>query len=165
MPRLNIDHQRYNDAKTTAEPRKFEPIPEGVYTAIIEETGILSNKAGTGEYMKIKWRIIDDGPYAKRIIWDNITTSHRDERSSKMGMEFLHRLCDAIGIDGIPEATEQLHNRPCAIKVIIRTQDGYPPDNKVRGYYAAEAAGRRTAAQLAPPTQDNGYASDDDIPF
>jgi len=163
MPRLSYNKEQYSTAQEAQGDRSFDPIPEGVYEATIEATDIKRNKAGSGEYLKMKWRI-NDGPHRGRIIWDNITTAHQHEKSAQMGMAFLAKLCAAVGLDEPPEDTERLHGRPCAIRVIIREQDGYPPDNKVRGYYPLEAAGRISSEAVAP-VNDSPYKGDDDIPF
>ena len=163
MPRLSYNREQYNEAKEAPGGGSFDPVPEGVYEATIEGTDIKQNRAGSGEYLKMKWRI-SGGQYGGRIVWDNITTSHQDDKSAKMGMSFLSKLCTAVGLSEPPDDTERLHGRPCAIRVIIREQEGYPPDNKIRGYYPLEAAGRVSPEAVAP-VNNSPYKGDDDIPF
>ena len=165
MARLSVDREKYREASESRVNQGYAPIPEGVYPAAIEEAEVRRNKAGTGDYLKMKW-VVADGQHRGRVIWDNITVSHQQEKSVSIGLVFLSKLCDAVGLAEPPDDTDMFHGRSCAIRVVVREQEGYPPDNKIRGYFHSEAAQRVPEVEMSRPVdKENPYAKDDDIPF
>ena len=139
MARLRIDRDKYMRVREAQPNQGHAPMPEGVYLGVIEAAEIHKNRAGTGEYLKLKWRI-SDGDFRGRIVWDNITTSHQDAKSNSIGLLFLGKLCDAVGLNEPPNDTDILHGRACDIHVIIREQEGFPTDNRIRDYSRLESS-------------------------
>ena len=130
MARLPFDDKAWTTPTTRP---SFEPIPDGKYVALIEESEVKTNRAGDGTYLNLRWRVVQ-GDYTNRVVFQNITLTHAVEKWQKAGEEDLQRLCDCLGMSAWPKDSNQLHEMPCLISVYIREQEGYKPDNKVKGY-------------------------------
>lgn len=60
------------DANQVDPTTDFEPIPAGKYLAVITDSEMKPNKAGTGRYLQLAFQIID-GPYKKRFLWTRLS--------------------------------------------------------------------------------------------
>ena len=58
------------------EPQQsFEPLPAGVYIAEITDSEIVATKAGTGQMLKLTWKVLD-GQYSGRLIFDRLNIAN-----------------------------------------------------------------------------------------
>ena len=66
------------------EKRDFDPIPAGWYTAAIAGADIKETKAGTGNYIAVRFDVT--GPeYQGRVVWKNINTSKPNTKAEQIG--------------------------------------------------------------------------------
>ena len=117
----------------------FEPLPAGWYTAQITNAELKATKAGTGQYIAIRYDIT--GPtYQGRIVFGNINIRNPNIKAEEIGRQQLGELMRAVGLAKVND-TDQLIGCSLQIKVDIRHQDGYDPTNEVRGYKSISGGG------------------------
>ena len=147
------------------EDREFSPIPAGWYTAAIAGADIRQTKAGTGNYIAVRFDVT--GPeYQGRVVWTNLNTRNPNPKAEEIGRQQLGNIMRAVGLTKL-EDTDQLLGGNLAIKVSVRDDPTYGPSNEVKGYRAIEASAppvaqtdTKTAANAAsaPPwaSKNNG---------
>ncbi len=106
---------------------EFEPVPVGVYSAIIDATPVESDgiKYGQGKgtpYVRIGFTITSPQEYAKRKVYDQFMLAGP-------GAVKTARLIKAVGIDPTLGGKQQfnfkkIHGKPCTIKVSQREYNG-----------------------------------------
>jgi len=128
------------------EKRDVDPIPAGWYTAAIAGADIKETKAGTGNYIGVRFDVT--GPeYQGRVVWTNLNTRNPNPKAEEIGRQQLGNIMRAIGLTKL-EDTDQLLGGNLAIKVSVRDDPTYGPSNEVKGYRAIEGS----APPVAPPT-------------
>lgn len=140
--------QPFNAA--TVEPaKKPPPLPAGVYNAQITDskTGVLAS--GNGEGIGLTWDIID-GPCAGRKVFQHINYRHANPEAERIGQSELSAVCHAVNVMQLQD-TQQLHGRPCRIKVSIDSKD--KDRNRVTGWEPMGAAQPGMPPAGAPPAQ------------
>jgi|TARA_R110002012_G_scaffold56610_4_gene145402 hypothetical protein len=135
------------------EKRDFDPIPAGWYTAAIAGADIKETKAGTGNYIAVRFDVT--GPeYQGRVVWTNLNTRNPNPKAEEIGRQQLGNIMRAIGLTKL-EDTDQLLGGNLSIKVSVRDDPNYGPSNEVKGYRATEGSappGAAFAPYVAPPT-------------
>lgn len=127
----------------------FEPLPAGWYTANITQAELKDTKAGTGQYIKLRYDIT--GPTQQgRVVFGNLNIKNPNTKAEEIGRQQLGELMRAIGLARVTD-TDQLIGGSLSIKLDIRQQDGYEPSNEVRAYKAI-AGGVAPAAMPVAPT-------------
>ena len=144
-------------AAAAGEVTAFEPIPNNDYDFVVSKCEFKPTSQG-----KAMWKLqcqVQNGPYAKRLVFDNLVLSPE----SSMALGFFWHTLAALGI---PKAwvvenkpsNEQLEQmmvgRPFRAKVGQKTYQG-KAGNEIKEYYlpmgaAAPAAAPTTAAAAAP---------------
>jgi len=139
------------DASKVAPQEAFSVIPAGSYIAQIEESEIKPTKAGTGQMLKLKWRILD-GQYKNRVLFGNLNIVNANPEAEKIGQRQLSGLCHAVGVLQLQD-TSQLHNKSVKIKVKVRVDESgkYDDQNDVAGFEAVSGTVVATAAPAAAP--------------
>lgn len=124
-----------------SESRNFEPLPTNWYEVEIDD--VYENVARTGtEYIRLDFRITEEGPFKNRHVWSNLYNS---ERALWKFRAFLF----AVGID-VPEGEpfhldlEQLKGK--RLKIRVRTTAEGP------GESTSEVIGFRRTSK--PPDDD-----------
>ena len=117
-----------------AEDAGFEPAPAGWYIAQIVKSAIKTTSAGTGEYIKNEWKILeaDDPKYVGKLFWQNLNIVNPSEMAVKIGKGQLKKLNEAMGISEL-EDTDQLLGIP--VKVFLKIKPGsggYDDSNEVQ---------------------------------
>jgi len=116
-----------------AEEQNFEPIPAGDYTACIVESSMNETKSGTGEYLKLKYQILE-GQYKNKTVFNFLNIINNSKDAEVIARRTLNAIGAACGI-GFIDNSEQLHNIPMSIKVAI--EDGNKGlQNKVKKHTA-----------------------------
>lgn len=131
----------------------YDPIPAGWYTVIVDESEIRTNKAGSGQYAWMSFRVID-GEFNGRKVFTRFNVVNTNPQAQEIGHRELSRLTAAVGLPGFND-TQELHGKPLQIKVKVRKDlsGRYPDDNEVSGFRAiaeAQGAGVAPAAPAAP---------------
>lgn len=139
------------NAQAVSPESEFSPIPAGVYTAQVMESDIKATKSGSGHYLQLTWKVLD-GAHAGRLVFDRLNIANQNETAQKIGQQQLSSLCHAVGVLQLQDS-QQLHARPCRIKVVVKKDDQYGDGNEVKGYEAAAGAASPAPAFMAPPVK------------
>lgn len=130
----------------------FEPIPAGYYTAMITESEFRPTKAGDGEYLNLRFDIID-GEYEGRVLFARLNLSNPNPKAVDIAQRQLSSICRAVGIMA-PDDSSDLHDKPLKIKVSVRpAENGYEATNEVKDFAPAESMkppAQKSAAKQAP---------------
>lgn len=136
----------------------YEPLPAGWYTATITGAELKSTKAGTGQYIAIRYDII--GPtHQGRIVFGNLNIRNPNATAEEIGRQQLGEVMRAIGLAKVQD-TDELIGGQLSIKVSIRSSDQYGDQNEVKGFKAiagstppAPVAKAAASGKAAPPWQ------------
>ena len=115
---------------------KYEPIPEGIYQAVIDMTEMKATKSGNGEYLQIKWTIIE-GEQKGRTVTDRLNLDNPNEKAVKIANSTLSAICRAVEHMKLNDH-EELRGHTAEIEVYIEEQPGYGPGNKIGEYRKSE---------------------------
>ena len=127
--------------------QSFDPLPAGDYIAQITESSTKPTKAGTGIMLNLTWTVLD-GQFANRKVFDRINVSNQNPEAERIGQQQLSAICHAVGVLNLQDSN-QLHGRPCKIKVKVRKDEQWGDSNEVKGV-SAVTAGAAPAAAGAP---------------
>ena len=132
----------------------FEAIPAGKYLAVIVDSEMKSNRAGTGEYLQLEFEIID-GEYKNRKVWTRLNLNNPNPDAVRMARADLSAICHAVNVIQ-PGDSVELHNLPLTITVKCRKTPDGDIVNEIKGYAAKEAASGNAVAPTVPaaPTQE-----------
>jgi len=112
--------------------RNFDPLPDGWYTASITGAEIKKTKAGTGEYIAVRYDIT--GPtHQGRVIFANLNIKNPNPKAEEIGRMELGNLMRAIGLSRVTD-TDQLIGGTLSIKITISKSEQYGDGNEVKGY-------------------------------
>lgn len=124
----------------------FEAIPAGKYQAVIVDSDMKPNKAGTGEYLQLEFEIIE-GEYKGRKLWTRLNLNNPNADAVRMARADLSAICHAVNVPQ-PRDSVELHNLPLLVTVKCRKTPDGEIVNDIKGY-AAKASAAVTVA--APP--------------
>lgn len=139
-----------------------DPIPAGWYSASITEASVQSTKAGTGEYIKLRYDIT--GPsYQGRVVFGNLNIRNPNPKAEEIGRQQLGELMRSIGLSQVSDS-DQLIGGSCMIKVAIREDASgqYAPQNEVKAWNAlggSKPPVPRPAVASAPAPSANASAA------
>ena len=104
------------------EENNFEPIPAGWYEVSISSTQLKQTKAGTGEYIALRYNLL--GPaHQGRVIVGMLNIRNPNPKTQDIGIQQLGELMRAIGLASV-EDTDQLIGGHLEIKVKISETNG-----------------------------------------
>ena len=143
------------------EHRDFSPIPAGWYTATIAGAELKTTKAGTGNYIAVRFDII--GPeHQGRVVWCNLNTRNPNPKAEEIGRAQLGDIMLATGVARIDD-TDQLLGGNLKIKVTVKNDPTYGPGNEVKAFEAIDGSAppkaAPSAAAQAAPSADPPWAS------
>jgi hypothetical protein len=152
MAQLN---QPFVEAELPKSERNYEPLPAGWYTATIGGAEIKATKAGTGEYIAIRYDIT--GPtHQGRVVFGNLNIKNANPAAEAIGYQQMGELMRAIGLARVDD-TDQFIGGQLQIKLDIRKSEQYGDSNDVKGFKSLSggampmAAAPKAAAKAAPP--------------
>ena len=126
----------------------YEPLPAGWYTATITAAELKPTKDGSGQYIKVRYDIT--GPtHQGRVVFGNLNIKNPNPKAEEIGRQQLGEIMRAIGLAKVTD-TDQLIGGSLQIKLEIRTQEGYAPNNDVKGFKATSGSVPTPAAASAP---------------
>ena len=145
MAQLNFNA---NEVEPTTD---FEALPAGKYLAVITESEVKANKAGTGSYLQLTFQILE-GEYQNRILWARLNLDNPNATAVKIARAELSALCRAVGVMA-PQDSVELHDLPLVIKVKCKKRsDTDEVTNEIAGYEAKEVAvGKPAQAATSTP--------------
>lgn len=129
----------------------FEPLPAGWYTAIVNGAEIKNTKAGTGQYIAVRYDIT--GPtHQGRVVFGNLNIKNPNPKAEEIGRQQLGELMRAIGLTTVQD-TDQLIGGQLSIKLDVRESEQYGASNDVKGYKSNGAAPPAGAAKTSAPVK------------
>ena len=127
----------------------FTPIPGGVYKAQITKSEVKETRDGNGKYLNLTFTILD-GEYVNRNVWARLNIINQNAQTVEIANKALATICECCNIDAL-EDTEQLHNSPMEINIIVKDATAqYPAQNDVRGYSPIIGSSGPTASAEVP---------------
>lgn len=112
----------------------FSPLPAGWYSATISGAEIKQTKAGTGEYISVKYSVT--GPtHQGRIIFANLNIKNPNPKAEEIGRQQLGEVMRAIGLARVDD-TDQLIGGNLQIKLEVKDDEKYGAGNEVKGFKA-----------------------------
>ena len=139
------------DANQVEPTGDFEPIPAGKYLAVITDTEMKANKAGTGSLLQLTFQVIE-GDYANRLLWDRLNLDHPNATAVQIARADLSAICRAVGVLA-PKDSLELHNLPLVIHVRCKKRtDTGELVNEIKGYSKKDTP---APAASAAPASDN----------
>lgn len=127
----------------------FEPLPAGWYTATISDATIKDTKAGTGQYIAVRYDIT--GPtHEGRVVFGNLNVHNPNPKAEEIGRQQLGDLMRAIGLTQVQD-TDQLLGGQCQIKLAVRKSEEYGDSNDVKAWKAISGSAPPAPAQSQPP--------------
>lgn len=130
----------------------FEVIPPGKYVAVITETEVKKNKAGTGTYLQLTFQVIE-GEFKNRLLWARLNLDNPNATAVKIARAELSAICRAVGVLQ-PKDSCELHNLPLVITVRCKKKpDTGEIQNELKGYSPKGSLSGKPmqAATDAPP--------------
>jgi len=143
------------DANKVEPSTDFDAVPAGKYIALISESEMKANKAGTGHYLQLTFQIIE-GPYKNRLLWARLNLDNPNATAVQIARAELSAICRGIGVMA-PKDSVELHNLPLVITVKCKKrEDTGEISNEIKGYskkdvQAAPAANAQPQANTTPP--------------
>jgi hypothetical protein len=103
-------------------------LPAGTYTAEIMQADTGPTKNGRGHQVRLQWTITE-GPYEKRVLFQNILIQHESEEAMRLGRQRLKDVCTAVAFNEKLQDLDVLLFKVCNVRVIVRKdKDGQYPD-------------------------------------
>ena len=133
------------DANQVEPTTDFEPVPAGKYPAVITQSEMKANKAGTGQYLQLTFEILE-GPCKGRRLWSRLNLDNPNAMAVQIARAELSAVCRAVGVLA-PNDSADLHNLPLVVHVKCRKRDDTGEiTNEIKGYAKKESS---TTAQPA----------------
>jgi hypothetical protein len=127
------------DANTVEPAVALEAIPAGKYMAMIVDSGMKPNKAGTGQYLELVFQILE-GDFKGRQLWARLNLKNPNELTMRIALAELSAICRAVGVM-TPGDSCELHNLPMIINVRCKKRsDSGEIGNEIRGYEKRDSA-------------------------
>jgi|TARA_R100001530_G_scaffold130754_3_gene101905 hypothetical protein len=141
------------------EQKSFDPIPAGVYIAMITDSEMRSTRANDGEYLKLTLTIMD-GPHVNRLLWTNLNLVNKNPKAVEIARKNLASICKAVGLNRPVQDSAELHNKAMKIKVDIRAAQGdWDASNVIKSYAPAQnspAVAAPSNGGVVPPWANQG---------
>jgi hypothetical protein len=121
------------DAQTVEPSTDFDPLPAGKYLAVITESEMKPNKAGTGHFLLLTFQVVE-GPFKNRLVWTRLNLDNPNAMAVQIARAELSAICRAVGVMA-PKDSVDLHNLPLVISVKCKKRDDTGDvTNEVKGY-------------------------------
>lgn len=127
----------------------YSPLPAGWYNVRITEAELKDTKAGTGNYVKVRYDVTS-GDHAGRVIFGMITVRNPNAKAEEIGRSQLAKLIRSIGLEEVSD-TDQLIGGEMLVKVTIRQSEEYGDSNEVKDWKAGSTGPAPTASTPPPP--------------
>lgn len=136
----------FNALEVAPDMGVLDPLPEGWYNVMIDNSEISPTKNGDGAILKLRFKVVD-GNFANRSVYGRLNIRNANEIAQRIALAQLSAISHAVGIMQVSDS-QQLHSIPLKIRIKIEQQEGYSPSNEIIAYKNInEAVG---VAQTAP---------------
>ena len=130
--------QEYNVNELPVSTSSFDPLPEGWYNVNITGAELKTTKAGTGQYIAIKYTVT--GPTMQgRVVFGNLNIKNPNQKAEEIGREQLGQIMRATGLAKVTD-TDMLIGGQLAIKLSIQRNEQYGDSNDVKAFKAIAGA-------------------------
>ncbi|QXV79307.1 hypothetical protein bas20_0042 [Escherichia phage FritzHoffmann] len=119
-----------------AERQHNSLMPAGWYVVQIVNSEIKPTKTPGGARLNLQFKIIQ-GDFAGRVMFGGYNVKNANPVAVQIAMEELAELSRAVKVP-VWNDTEQLHGIPFNLKVKVRQQPGYEPNNEPQIYQAID---------------------------
>jgi len=146
------------NAAEAEEMDDFSPIPADDYLAAIVESEMCETAAKTGHYLKLKFSVLE-GPFANRVLFANLNLDNPNQTAVDIARSELKSICSAIGKgDATIDDSEELHDHPLMIKVVIEDRKDKPGEksNRIKKYSAAGGVSKSTTTTRTTTSAGSG---------
>jgi len=124
----------------------FEPLPAGWYTVTITQSELKPNKAGTGQYIKLRYDVT--GPtHQGRVVFGNLNIKNPNQKAEEIGRQQLGDIMRAIGLAKVTD-TDQLIGGNLSIKLDVKNDEKYGDSNEVKGFKSVSGSAAPVAASM-----------------
>jgi len=142
------------DANQVEPSTDFDPIPAGKYLAVITESEMKPNKAGTGHFLQLTFQIME-GPFKNRLLWARLNLDNPNATAVQFARAELSAICRAVGVMA-PKDSVELHNLPVTVHVRCKKrQDTGEITNEIKGYSKKDTPMAAPAANAQPQSANN----------
>ncbi len=140
------------NANNVEPTQAFEPLPNGVYDAVLIRSELKPNKKGNGNNLHLTFQILS-GKYQNRKLWDVLCVDNPSAQARQIAQGHLSAICRAVG-NHTPNDSSELHDKPLKIVVKCVKQDDGSYQNEISGYRARHEGGPATnGSPTTQPTQ------------
>lgn len=109
------------------------PVPSGWYEAIMVESEMKPNSAGTGEYLRIVFDITN-GVFKGSKLFHQLNLRNPSEKAMQISYGQLSAICHAVNLLDVQDSS-QLHNRPLKLNVKLKPAEGeYEAKNEITAF-------------------------------
>ena len=116
----------------------FEPMPIGVYDAIIIDSIEKPTNAGDSNYLQLTLEIVGE-KYSGRLLFEILCIYHAKQQVRQIAFTKLANYCRACGLPNA-RTTEELHNIPLKVSLGIKDQgEQYGKKNIIKKVMPANA--------------------------
>jgi hypothetical protein len=129
MVQLNFDARQHA-------PLDNDPIPEGWYNLIIDESNAVPTKDGNPNHLRLVLRFsVMDGPHQGRKIFNGLNIRHTNIQTMEIANRELSSIAAAVGIPYVQDS-QQLHNLPMKGRVKTRKDPTgqYDDQSEIKSY-------------------------------
>src|SRR5262245_6505451 len=98
------------DAAKVEPTNLLDPLPAGKYPAVITESEMKPNKAGTGSYLQLTFEVLD-GAFKGRKLWSRLNLDNPNAQAVQIAKAELSALCRAVNVMA-PNDSADLHDLP-----------------------------------------------------
>lgn len=127
---------------------EFNAIPPGWYEAFIEDASVRQTRAGTGHYVKLRFKLINE--YKNRVLFANINIQNPNSEAERIGRREIAALAHACGMVSVPGDESAFVDKVVEIRVVLSKDR--ENENEVRGYRPV-SGGAPTQAPARPATK------------
>ena len=124
----------FNVADMPEQENDFQPIPAGEYTVVIKSAEIKPTKAGTGQYINVRFDITSE-KYTGRVLFAIINIKNPSDVAEKIGRAQLGEIMRANNIISLQD-TDQLIGATMIVKVAIGEYNG-EAKNEIKSFKSA----------------------------
>jgi hypothetical protein len=127
----------------------FDPIPAGKYEAVMTESEMKPNKAGTGSYLQCTF-VVTEGEFKGRVLWARLNLDNPNATAVKIAKAELSSLCRAVGVMR-PRDSSELHDLPLVLMVRCKKRaDTGELSNEIKGFAPKVSPAQAATSKPAP---------------
>ncbi|MEM6932357.1 MAG: DUF669 domain-containing protein [Pseudomonadota bacterium] len=131
--------------------RDSSPIPAGEYVSVIAQADKRDAKRAGNAYINLEFEVVE-GEHSGRRFWNMLNLWNDNAQAVEIANRDLNSICNACGkLRQSVRSTDELIGIPMIVKLGIRQQDGYDPQNVTKGFAPAQQGATPAQAQSSLP--------------